>query len=45
MGKCANETRLAHPMFFTLAVIVGLAPPPHCLRYDNSFYYLILHLL
>lgn len=44
MGKCANETRLAHPIFFTLAVIVGLAPP-HCLRYDNSFYYLILHLL
>lgn len=28
MGKCANETRFAHPIFFTLAVIVGLAPPP-----------------
>lgn len=27
MGKCASETRLAHPMFFTLAVIVGFAPP------------------
>lgn len=30
MGKCANETRLAHPMFFTLAVIVGLAPLITC---------------
>lgn len=30
MGKCANETRLAHPIFFTLAVIVGLAPPITC---------------
>ena len=44
MGKCASETRLAHPMFFTLAVIVGVAPP-HYLRYDDGFLYLILHLL
>lgn len=30
MGKCANETRFAHPIFFTLAVIVGLAPHIVC---------------
>ena len=26
IGKCANDTILAHPILFTLAVIVGAAP-------------------